>query len=102
MRATTTSEEIVSSLVHDLRQPLGNIETSVFYLDLILGHPQGRVREQLHSIEQQVAQATRLLHQAADELRRLQGQRGAGDGTAPRADAAGSFDRTKSASAGVT
>jgi K+-sensing histidine kinase KdpD len=94
MPAPTTSDELLSSLVHDLRQPLGNIETSVFCLDLVLNHPQGRVREQLRTIEQQVAQATRLLHLAAGELRRLQGQRST--------DTAGSFDRTKPANAAVT
>ena len=93
MRATTTSDEILSSLVHDLRQPLGNIETSVFHLDLVLNHPAGRVRDQLHTIELQVARATRLLHDAAAKLRRIEGQRAAGDGPA---------DRTKSASAAVT
>jgi signal transduction histidine kinase len=91
MRSTTAYEEIVGSLVHDLRQPLGNIETSVFYLDLVLDHPHGRVRDQLRTIEHQVAQAAGLLQQATEELRRLRAQRGAE-----------SLDLTKSATASVT
>ncbi|HUI53381.1 MAG TPA: hypothetical protein VLY04_00325 [Bryobacteraceae bacterium] len=69
------TEELVTSLVHDLRQPLGNIETSVFYLDLLLNHPQGAVREQLRAIEHQVAHAARRISEAAEELRRLRAQR---------------------------
>lgn len=75
MPSQTPSEEILRSLVHDLRQPLGNLETSVFYLDLVLDEPQGRVREQLRTMEHQIAQAAALLHRAAEELRRLQDQR---------------------------
>jgi len=72
---SSQTEGILANLVHDLRQPLGNIETSVFYLDLLLNHPQGHVREQLRAIEHQVAHAARRLSEAAEELRRLRAQR---------------------------
>lgn len=89
----TPTEEIVQSLVHDLRQPLGNIEISIFCLHMMLDHPSDGVRQQLRTMERQVAQATVLLQRAVDELRALRTQR----------DTAGeSFDRTKSATAAVT
>jgi len=101
MPSTTTYEDLLNGLVHDLRQPLGNIETSIFYLDLVLDHPSGRVREQLCAMERQVAQAAGLLHRAAEELRASRSQRGAEEGTASSA-AGANFERTKSATADVT
>jgi hypothetical protein len=98
MRTITPSEEILHSLVHDLRQPLGNLETSLFYLDLVLHNPSGRVSEQMRVMERQVAQATQLLHRASEELRALRSQRLA-DGVAAAAE---SLPLTKSAIAAVT
>jgi hypothetical protein len=69
MRTATSSEEILHSLIHDLRQPLGNLETSLFYLALVLDHPSGGIREQMDAMERQVAQASELLHRATEELR---------------------------------
>jgi signal transduction histidine kinase len=94
MRSTTSPEEILNSLVHDLRQPLGNIETSIFYLDLLLDHPSDRAGGQLRTMERQVAQAVQLLHRAAGELRALRDQRAVAEG-------AGSLPLTNSATAGV-
>lgn len=85
-------EELLAELVHDLRQPLGNIQTSAFYMDLLLHHPEGPVQEQLHLIEQQVAAAARLLAEAAAQLRRQR----------PQPMAAESLVRTNSATVGVT
>ena len=65
----TTSDEILHTLVHDLRQPLGNLETSLFYLDMVLDQPSDRIREQMRLMERQVAKATQLLHRASEELR---------------------------------
>jgi hypothetical protein len=75
MRTVTSSEQIVHDLIHDLRQPLGNLETSVFYLGLVLDHPSGRVGEQMLAMERQIAQATQLLRRATEELRALGAQR---------------------------
>lgn len=102
MRSMTPSEEILRSLIHDLRQPLGNIETSLFCLDLVLDHPSGRIREQLRTMEHQIAQTTELLQHAADELSSRHAQRGADKGAAPSAVAVESFDLTNSTTAGVT
>jgi hypothetical protein len=94
MYTATSSEEILRNLVHDLRQPLSNLETSVFYLDMVLDHPSGRVGEQMRSMERQVAQAAQLLHQVVEEMRAMRAQR---DG-----DGAESFALTNSASSGLT
>jgi len=98
MRTTTPYDEILHDLVHDLRQPLGTIETGVFCLDLMLGHPSGKVQDQLHAIERQVAQAVDLLQRATKQL---QAQRITGDGAFSPEDEE-SFDRTNSVTAGVT
>lgn len=98
MRTTIPSEEILHSLVHDLRQPLSNLETSLFYLDLVLENPSVRVYEQMRVMERQVAQAAQLLDRASEELRALRGQRTADEG----AGALESLPLTKSATAAVT
>ena len=69
MRTITQSDEILHSLVHDLRQPLGNLETSLFILEMVLDDPSDRVREQLRIMARQVAQAAQLLESAGGELR---------------------------------
>jgi hypothetical protein len=97
MHATTSQEEIFKSLVHDLLQPLANIETSLCYLDIVLHHPSGRVGEQLSVMERQVAQATQLVNGATAHLRALAAQRPAEEGAA----AGDSVRLTKSVTAGV-
>jgi len=98
MRTTTSSEEILHSLVHDLRQPLGNLETSVFYLELVLDRPSDRIRDQMRLMERQVAQAVQMLHRASEDLRALNAQRRDDDGvTVPE-----SLVLTNSATAAVT
>lgn len=91
-----SSDEILHSLVHDLRQPLGNLETGLFLLDMVLDHPSGRVREQMRLMERQMVQAAQLLHHASEELRALGAQRAMDGG------AAGSLALTNSATAAVT
>jgi signal transduction histidine kinase len=94
MRSTTSYEELVGNLVHDLRQPLANIETSLCFLDLVLDRPAGRVGEQLRAMELQVAKAAQLLQSAVDEVRALRGERVADD-------CAASLPLTNSTTAGV-
>jgi signal transduction histidine kinase len=65
------SEAILAELMHDLRQPLGNIEISAYCLDLITDPAQERAHEHLRTIQRQVARAADLLTQASAELRRL-------------------------------
>jgi hypothetical protein len=64
------SEAILTDLIHDLRQPLGNIETSAYCLNLMIDSAQVRAHEHLRLIEKQVARAAELLSLAAAELRR--------------------------------
>jgi hypothetical protein len=93
---TTTSEEILHSIVHDILQPLGNLETSLFYLEMVLEKPSDRVRDQMRLMERQVTQAIQLLHRASEELRVMRAQGVIEEGIAE------SLPFTKSATAGVT
>jgi len=94
MCTITRSDEILHSLVHDLRQPLGNLETSLFYLEMVLNHPSDRVREQMRIMARQVAQAAQLLERASQELHVDHGHL--------EATGSDSLPLTKSATAGVT
>ena len=64
------SEQLLKNLVHDLRQPLGTIETSVYYLGLLLRTADPQAQEQMRTIEHQVERAAGLLNAAAAELNR--------------------------------
>jgi hypothetical protein len=94
----TSSDEILRTLIHDLRQPLGNVETGIFYLELVLDQPSDSVREQMQMMERQMAQAAKLLHRASEKIRELRGQRTI-DGCAGVPD---SLPLTNSATAAVT
>jgi signal transduction histidine kinase len=63
-------------LIHDLRQPLGNIGLCVSYLRLLLESGAGveRVQEQLQAIQDQVDRAALLLDEAGAEVRGLRDQ----------------------------
>ena len=67
--AASDPEEFLARLVHDLRQPLGTIETSAYCMNLLLGEEHAAAREQLRIIERQVAHAARILNEAAAETR---------------------------------
>jgi hypothetical protein len=73
------SETILIDLVHDLRQNLGIIETSVYCLKLLSDSTQSRALDYLRTIEQQVARADRRLSDAGTEMSRLRAQPAAGD-----------------------
>jgi hypothetical protein len=68
------AEDILMCCVHDVRQPLSTIETSVFVLSLLLTDLQGQVPEHLRTIERQVALAAHTLDEAVAEMRRLRSQ----------------------------
>ena len=87
------AEVLLCDLVHDLRQDLGNIETSVYCLELISGSARTRASGYLRTIEQQVLHAESLLTEAGAELNRLRAQRSA---------AAEILDRTNSTTSAVT
>ena len=59
---------LVSSLVHDLRQPLSVIEACADYLDLILPASDPRTRQQLELLQQQIGDANRIMHEALVNL----------------------------------
>jgi len=68
---STEPDQLLKNLVHDLRQPLGTIETSAYYLGLLLHIAPPQAREQIRIIEQQVDRAARLLTEAVAELNRV-------------------------------
>ena len=86
------TQEFLADLVHDLRQPLGTLEYSACYLQMLLGESQEAIQQQLRIIQQQIDLATQLLTEAAARL--------------PRgfqlADTGDSLDLTKSETAVVT
>ena len=90
--AVTEFEELFTSLIHDIRQPLNTIENSASYLKLLLGESGGAVDEQLRLIERQVDVAAHMLAEASARMRPQ----------AQRAVAGDSLDLTKSQTAVVT
>ena len=87
MAFPTASEAALAALIHDLRQPLGNIESSVWCLSSAAADP--KIREHLRLIERQVEAAEALLNSAAAALARARVQ---------RAEAAANLPVTNSAS----
>jgi signal transduction histidine kinase len=87
-----TQEEFLARLLHDLRQPLGNIGLSTFYLNLLLGQSGEKVQGQIQIIEQQVDRASGILAEAAAELVRLR----------PQTPAVENLELTKAATSAVT
>jgi signal transduction histidine kinase len=69
------AEDLLMNVVHDLRQPLGAIETSAYVLKLLLDDGNSHVLKHLGSIEHQVELAALALTDAVAELRRLRAQR---------------------------
>jgi hypothetical protein len=68
------AEDILMGCVHNMRQPLGTIETSVFVLSLLLRDSEGAIPEHLRTIERQVELAARTLDEAVADLRRLRSE----------------------------
>ena len=89
----TAAEALLADLIHDLRQDLGTIETSVYCLNLSSDAKQARTRDYLRTIEQQVERAAGRLSAAAAELMRMQAQ---------RAESTEARDLTKSVTSAVT
>ena len=75
LSSTSAAEALLANLIHDLRQDLGTIETSVYCLNLISDAKQSRTREFLRTIEQQVERAAGRLSAAGSELTRMKAQR---------------------------
>jgi len=62
--APKTAWPMLTTLTHDLRQPLSIIEACADYLDLILPAEDLRAREQITVVRRQVADANRILGEA--------------------------------------
>jgi len=69
LSTTETSNQLLQSLVHDLRQPLSTIENSAYYLNLLAGVENPQVQEQILCIQAQVERAANILSQLAAELK---------------------------------
>ena len=91
---TTDHYEVVSTLVHELRQPLSAIGLSAAYLGLLTPECDSRVLQQILAIQQQLEHVTELLNQAAARVRHGHVQQDP--------CAANSLDDTKSRTAPLT
>jgi signal transduction histidine kinase len=69
-----TLETLLINLIHDLRQPLGNIEGTTYCLSSLV-ESDVRIRDQVRLIERQVERAEQLLAAASAELARVRVQR---------------------------
>jgi hypothetical protein len=66
---------ILSDLIHDVAQPLSNIETSAYCLGRIIDPEDPRAQEHLRMIQQQLDTASAMLSAVAAELRRRNAER---------------------------
>jgi len=99
----SAAETILVDLVHDLRQNLGNIETSAYCLGLLNPVPNSRAGNYLRTIQQEVVSAESRLCEAGAQLKRLRAQPAAGGVTAGGDDLGEEIlDLTKSATSAVT
>jgi signal transduction histidine kinase len=64
------AETLVNELVHDLRQPLSEIESIAYYLEMAGANGAVRSREMLGKIQVLVAEADRLLTRAVHDVKR--------------------------------
>ena len=71
---TSAAETILVDLVHDLRQYLGNIETSVYCLELQSNPTHTRSLDHIRTIQRQLAHAESRLSDAGAALNRLRAQ----------------------------
>jgi hypothetical protein len=70
----SAAEQLLADLIHDLAQPLGNIETSAYCLHRCIQPQHPRALEYLRMIQQQVDKASGLLAAASAELARARAQ----------------------------
>ena len=61
-------EQVLVDLIHDLAQPLGNIETSAYCLEQSIAPENLRAQQHLRMIQQQIEHATRMLAAAASDI----------------------------------
>jgi len=75
LAADRSVDRLLKNVVHDVRQPLGNIETSAYLLSRLLRDADPAVLEHLRLIERQVDLASRILSEACSELGQMRTQR---------------------------
>lgn len=68
LNAPSETGEVVRHLTHELRQPLSTLETSAYYLKLILSGNDPRVDQQLEKIQQVVQNMSWILADAVHYL----------------------------------
>jgi signal transduction histidine kinase len=54
--------QLSASVGHELRNPLGNISNSVYYLNMKLGDADERLRKHLGIMEQEIARSTKIIN----------------------------------------
>jgi len=86
-------EDLIANLIHDLRQPLANLEGCSYYLSSFSQSGDARIQELAQVIERQVAHAEQLLSAASQALSQSRTQ---------RQEDASSVDFTNATNAGVT
>ena len=59
-----TTDEVLGTLAHDLRQPLSNIEAIAYYLSMILPPEDAKIQPQLARIRELVEQSNLILSDA--------------------------------------
>jgi signal transduction histidine kinase len=86
-------ENLITNLIHDLRQPLANLEGCSYYLSSFSQSGDARIQELAQVIERQVAHAEELLSAASQAVSQMRVQ---------RQEEAASIEFTNPANAGVT
>lgn len=64
----STPETLLINLIHDLRQPLSNIEGTTYNLAALTAPADRRIHDHVRLIERQLEEAERLLAAAAAQL----------------------------------
>ena len=65
-----TTDEVLGSLAHELRQPLSNIEAIAYYLEMTLPAEQVQAREHMTHLQRLVAEASAVLERNACSVRK--------------------------------
>ena len=63
-----SEENVMRTIAHEIRQPLGTIESIAYYLSMVLPEADGKHREQLTRIQQLVEQSNWILSNGLDFL----------------------------------
>lgn len=67
--AEVAPSEVLSTMVHDLRQPLSNIEAIAYYLTLVLPKGDEKIQAHLERIRELVQQSSDILSNSVSQAR---------------------------------